>query len=118
MNALRDLGALGHPFTWSNKRSEGLIEERLDRFMAFEEWRSMFPKAIVENIIWDGFDYSPSFYTRPKGYMEVRSRNSREEGKTFRFEARWIYQENFDTNLEIFWGASKNTHGNCWSRVI
>lgn len=46
-NGLVDLGANGHHFTWSNKRTEGFIEERLDRFVATQSWKSLFPSAYV-----------------------------------------------------------------------
>lgn len=34
INGLRDIDSKGYSFTWSNKRLEGFIEERLDRFVA------------------------------------------------------------------------------------
>lgn len=33
VNGLRDVDLMGYPFTWSNKRIDGLIEEKLDRFV-------------------------------------------------------------------------------------
>lgn len=50
-NGLMDLGAMGHPYNWSNKRSDGFVEERLDRFVATDRWRHLFPLAYVENNI-------------------------------------------------------------------
>lgn len=84
---------------WSNKRLEGFIEERLDRFVATEDWRSIFPIPIAEYVIWDGFDHSP-IILYPKAYMENRSQNSREEGRIFRFEVRWTHHE--DRSRKVF----------------
>lgn len=58
-NGLEDLGAEGYKFTWSNKRSNGFIEERLHRCVATSKWRSSFDDAMVENVIWDGSDHFP-----------------------------------------------------------
>lgn len=33
-NGLRDLDTVGHQFTWRNNRTDGFIEERLDRVVA------------------------------------------------------------------------------------
>jgi hypothetical protein len=47
-NGLVDLGFVGNPYTWSNKRL-GLanIKERLDRSFANQEWIHLFPNAKV-----------------------------------------------------------------------
>lgn len=101
MNGFRDLGDVGHPYTWSNNRTEGYIEERLDRCVASEEWRSMFPMAIVENVIWDGSDHSP-IILYPKGHVENSNHMYRDDGKIFRFKARWTHFDNFDKEIETF----------------
>lgn len=116
-NSLRDLGAAGHPFTWCNNRMEGLIEERLDRFVATENWRTLFPLAFVENTIWDGSDHYP-IILYPKGMVENGKQNFRDEGKMFRLEARWTHHDTFDAEIEKYWGESKHRHGHSWVSVI
>lgn len=56
LNGLRDIDLKWHRFTWNNKRKEGFIEERLDRFVANSAWYDLFPYVIVENLVWDGSD--------------------------------------------------------------
>lgn len=92
VNGLRDVDLMGYPFTWSNKRIDGLIEEKLDRFVATEEWCNLFPMASAENITWDGSDHSPIIIF-PKGKQEEWRHRGREEGNLFRFEARWVHHE-------------------------
>lgn len=58
-NNLRDISYKGPLFTWNNGRTNGYIEERLDRFVANLEWQDIFRNAVVENIIWDSSDHYP-----------------------------------------------------------
>lgn len=58
-NGLKDIDSLGHPFTWNNRRTEGYIEEKLDRCVSNDTWGSLFPGAFVDIITWDGSDHSP-----------------------------------------------------------
>jgi hypothetical protein len=45
---LTDLGFLGLKFTWSNCREDiRFIKERLDRGLANQEWRDLFPEVVV-----------------------------------------------------------------------
>lgn len=50
-NGLRELDSKGSKYTWSNKCTEGLIEEKLDRFVVNSSWRASFPNVSVENLI-------------------------------------------------------------------
>lgn len=42
---MKDLGFSGYKYTWSNKRGDNNIEERLDNALASEEWMDMFPTS-------------------------------------------------------------------------
>lgn len=46
---LRDLGFLGNPFTWVTFRSWG-IKEILDRFLAMDSWKDLFPNFVVRHL--------------------------------------------------------------------
>lgn len=50
-NGLREVEFTSHPYTWSNRRLEGLIEEKLDRCIANDDWFTFFPAASAENVI-------------------------------------------------------------------
>lgn len=60
-NSLRDIESCGHPFTWSNKREDGFIEEKLDRCIANSSWWSLYPNAYVDVLIWDNSDHYPIY---------------------------------------------------------
>lgn len=48
---LRNLGFVGHNFTWSNKQSgDGNIQERLDRAVATDSWGTRFTTARVTHL--------------------------------------------------------------------
>ncbi|CAL1368789.1 unnamed protein product [Linum trigynum] len=79
---LQDLGFHGYPYTWENRRhTNGFIEERLDRFVANDSWRDLFPNNYVQH--WDraNSDHRPIICdTRGSEDVEVRW------GRAFRFE--------------------------------
>lgn len=86
---LMDLGARGYQFTWSNKQEdEGLIEERLDRFVANEDWKLHFPGAMVKNMAVSESDHVPIM-------LELLKMPSvgRRKARGFKFEAMWLRQE-------------------------
>ena len=116
VNDLDDLGAEGYKFTWSNKRSEGFIEERLDRCVGNTVWRHFFDNISVENVIWDDSDDFPIVLrTRRDGLQSLSSLN---ENKPFRFEAKWIDNESFIDILLNCWQKSKAKYGDHWIRVV
>ncbi|KAK2648147.1 hypothetical protein Ddye_015636 [Dipteronia dyeriana] len=47
---LQDIGFVGPPFTWYNKRKgTAMIQERLDRCMCSFQWKNMFPEAMISH---------------------------------------------------------------------
>ncbi|XP_072094190.1 uncharacterized protein [Arachis hypogaea] len=59
-NSLIDIGMVGRPFTWSNRRSgDELIQERLDRFLVGVDWQQLYPNVSVLRLSESGLDYSP-----------------------------------------------------------
>lgn len=55
---LADLGFLGYPFTWDNKRdAEENIKVRLDRATCDANFMQMFPNTTVEHVITEESDH-------------------------------------------------------------
>lgn len=77
-----DLGFVGNPFTWRNKRG-GLahIRQRLDRALANDQWRLAYPKAGVQHLTANNSDHNPVLL---RLWMENGNR-----ARPFRFEAMW-----------------------------
>lgn len=49
---LKDLGSIGYPFTWSNRRfGPHIIEEKLDRFLCNNNWGNNFQEKAGRNLI-------------------------------------------------------------------
>lgn len=82
-NGLREINTNGHHFTWSNRKTERYMEEKLDRYVSNEAWRSLFPMANVENITWDGSDHNPIMLSLRGGFEENR-RDRRVDFRPFR----------------------------------
>ncbi|CAB4316762.1 unnamed protein product [Prunus armeniaca] len=53
-----DLGFTGYPYTWRNRRENGLIQERLDRGLASEPWLRNYPEARVMHVALAGSDHA------------------------------------------------------------
>lgn len=60
--ALQDLGFSGPPLTWNNGRdAEANIQERLDRVLADENWRRLFPSDVNHYLPFWGSDHRDLF---------------------------------------------------------
>ena len=92
---LHDLGFQGDPFTWRNNSHciSTYIKERLDRAVATIEWCNHFPNYRVINGDPGHSDHRPIII-----YVHEERDNfvTREESRTFHFEARWLEEEKCD----------------------
>ncbi|KAE8798196.1 Retrotransposon protein [Hordeum vulgare] len=98
---LEDLGFEGDKFTWrnNNHRWENYIQERFDRAVANEGWRNRFEDYRVVNGDQRHSDHMPIIIYMEKGERR-RPREGGHQGKggshAFKFEARWLKEENCD----------------------
>ncbi|CAM8994384.1 unnamed protein product [Rhodiola kirilowii] len=84
---LSDLGYKGTPFTFSNRRSgAGEMKARLDRMLANNAWRRLFPDAQVSHISATSSDHAIILL-----HSMVKARKS--VNNCFRFEPMWIRNE-------------------------
>lgn len=86
-SGLQDLGYFGNEFTW--KRSSGSpvwIQERLDRGLANQDWRAMFPAATVTVLEVSTSDHLPIL-------LELKRKMYVPKTHRFRFENMWIKEE-------------------------
>ncbi|CAM8901772.1 unnamed protein product [Rhodiola kirilowii] len=96
---LLDLGYKGGPFTYSNKRKEEQeVKARLDRAVANQGWRSMFPKALVNHSFANSSDHIPIVI-----YTDGIKRAHRQDFK--RFEPMWLRHTAFKDIVKEAWLA-------------
>lgn len=81
-NGLIDLGYIGYPYTWNNRRAgKANIQERLDRGFANGAWRLLFPTATITHFTALRSDHRP--------ILLATSLPTSSRPKPFRFEAMW-----------------------------
>ena len=84
---LQDLGYLGNEFTWERSRgSPTWIQERLDRGLANQDWRAMFPAATVTVLEASTSDHLPIL-------LELKRKLYVPKTHRFHFENMWIKEE-------------------------
>ena len=100
---LFDLGFIGYPYTWNNRRPGAAnTKERLDRAVANELWRTKFPKTTVTHIISHSFDHLPLLlqnHESPKWIWKGQ--------RGFKFEEAWLLWEDCETVIKEAWEISQ-----------
>ncbi|XP_073362313.1 uncharacterized protein [Aegilops tauschii subsp. strangulata] len=116
---LEDLGFEGDKFTWrnNNHRWENYIQQRLDRAVANEGWRSGFGSFRVVNGDPRHSDHRPIIITMEEAGGE-RSREEEARGKgcgrhNFKFEARWLEEQQCDQLVKEAWRQAMDDGGLC-----
>ncbi|CAM8893848.1 unnamed protein product [Rhodiola kirilowii] len=94
---LADLGFVGNPFTFSNKRSgRQETRARLDRMLANADWRRAFPNTQVSHISTTSSDHVMLLIN-----CNVRVRHA--FAKHFKFEPMWVRNEEFEEVVKAEW---------------
>ncbi|KAL9674710.1 hypothetical protein QQ045_002909 [Rhodiola kirilowii] len=94
---LSDLGYKGNPFTFSNRRSGAReMKARLDRMLANNAWRRVFPDAQVTHITATSSDHSMIL-------LHSRGRVRKSVYNRFRFEPMWIRNEEVGNVVAAAW---------------
>lgn len=102
---LRDLGFVGDKFTWRNHShtASNYIKERLDRAVASRTWCMRFPTYKVLNGDPYHSDHRPVTILMGGSY-KTTARGGR--GHTFRFEAKWLQEEDCEVVIKNAWDTS------------
>jgi hypothetical protein len=98
---LMDTGSVGTKFTWRGPLVQGhdRIFERLDRAMCNDEWRIMFPEAIVKVLTRIEFSDHHPIIILLQGTQTTRRKSK------FRFEKAWMYHESYVDTVKQYWDA-------------
>ncbi|XP_055959779.1 uncharacterized protein LOC130014847 [Mercurialis annua] len=98
---LIDMGFVGPAFTWSNHQSSpNLIQERLDRSLATNEWTTSFPHFSVHHLKSVASDYCPLLLhlSNLKRYTRAR----------FHYDYRWNKYQMLLPNIASIWASPIN----------
>ncbi|XP_072075672.1 uncharacterized protein [Arachis hypogaea] len=95
-NSFLDLGMVGRPFTWSNRRrGQELIQERLDRVLATLEWCESYPTATVFRLQEDSSDHAPLLLDSNPPMEKTKCR--------FKFQEKWCWNAEVRGIVEEMW---------------
>ncbi|KAK8601718.1 hypothetical protein V6N12_051546 [Hibiscus sabdariffa] len=103
-----ELPIKGGMYTWTNMRSNNdTIAERLDKILMSNEWSMAYPKAIgiLEAAV--ASDHNP--------IVVLLEGLKRRRKKAFKFETRWLLEDECFTNVNEAW--SENPRGHCQSKL-
>lgn len=98
---LIDLGFIGFPFTWSNKRAgSALVQERLDRGFANPSWKLAYPEATITHIQAFRSDHRPLLFQLYSSQPSMP--------KPFRFESMWVTHPGTGSIIQTAWHKSSS----------
>lgn len=94
---LLDLGFVGPKYTWEKSRGkENWVQERLDRGLATQQWRNLFPTAEVRVLEVATSDHLPlHLHLKKQIYVQKRKR--------FRFENVWVKDQDCLNLVKTSW---------------
>jgi hypothetical protein len=91
--ALREIHMTGGQYTWSNNHAVPTLE-KLDRFLMSSSWEDLFPLVTVHKLVSEVSDHNP---------LILDTLDIREKSREFRFEKRWLSEENFIDRVRRCW---------------
>ena len=102
--SLTDLGFLGYPFMWNNKRpGHANTKERLDRAVASVDWRAKFPRSMVTHLSSHASNHLPIILqTKSSKFHLARSNMG------FKFEESWLLWEECEAVVGSMGSAMAN----------
>ncbi|KAG5514982.1 hypothetical protein RHGRI_036130 [Rhododendron griersonianum] len=107
-SSLIDLGYVGFPFTWNNKRSgRENVRVRLDRFLASSSWRIHHPNAVVKHLAPGGSNHCPILLDSVCQVGRFKQR--------FIFDMRWGGYEECAVIVRRAW--QRQVHGSRWFQI-
>jgi hypothetical protein len=83
----------GGQYTWSNNHTDRNLE-KLDRFLISISWEDLFPLVTVQKLVREVSDHNPLILDT----LDIRVKN-----RDFRFEKRWLNEENFLGRVKRSW---------------
>lgn len=93
---LLDLGFMGYPFTWRNRRLDVGIQERLDRGLATDQWLYLYPDAKIHHLLVVGSDHVMLL-------LQTQSELKRWQ-RQFIYDPRWNTTDGFRQLVKDRWG--------------
>ncbi|XBH58472.1 hypothetical protein VPH35_079904 [Triticum aestivum] len=107
---LRDLGYVGDKYTWQNHSWDvnRFVKERLDREVGSRSWCTRFPHHKVVNGDPYQSDHRPIIIQIEES---KRASFSRRKDHNFKFEARWLQEEDYEVVVNNAW-AMASQRGN------
>ncbi|PON86984.1 Endonuclease/exonuclease/phosphatase, partial [Trema orientale] len=80
------------------------VQERIDRFICNESWRTLFPLAAVENLDFYKSNHRPILLTLTEKLENQGDRHDR----PFRFEPFWVNENDCMEIVNSHWGSFGN----------
>ncbi|KAA3473246.1 reverse transcriptase [Gossypium australe] len=100
---LEDIGHSGVWFAWERGNfAENNVKERLDRGVANEKWKSLFPTSSIHHLPQSLSDHCPLFLNTVGDNLYAGSLQ-------FKFEAWWIMENSLEEEIKSSWDSTTGT---------
>ena len=101
---LVDLGFIGYPYTWNNKRlGAANTRQRLDRAVANDGWREKYQASTVTHLFSHASDHRP-LVLQTKSDWRVHNKGPR----AFKFEESWLMWDDCEKMVLESWNKDES----------